>query len=101
MLDAAISRNYFPIRKSKHYKRDSREPPLWDQMGGTVMRASGAPDNVNSTRSIEQFIFPPRDVCALEKMIQARLPRSFILTLTLGQLLHEGQTQTDFHTECR
>ncbi len=56
------------------------------------MGASGAPDNVN-TRSIEQFIFSPRDVCALKKMIQARLPRSFVLTLTLGLLLYEGQTQ--------
>jgi hypothetical protein len=53
----------------------SREPPGWDQTGGTVMRASGAPDKVN-TRSIEQFIFSPRDVCAPKKMIQARLPRS-------------------------
>jgi hypothetical protein len=34
-------------------------------------------------------------------MIQARLPRSSDLTLTLGLLLHEGQTQTDFHTERR
>jgi hypothetical protein len=73
-FDAAISRNYLPIRESKHY---SREPPARDQTGGTVMRASGAPDNVN-TRSIEQFIFSPRDVCALKKMIQAHLPRSFI-----------------------
>jgi hypothetical protein len=65
------------------------------------MRASGAPDKVN-TRSIEQFIFSPRDVCVPKKMIQARLPRSFIhLTLTLGLLLHEGHSQTDFHTECR
>jgi hypothetical protein len=57
------------------------------------MRASGAPDKVN-TRSIEQFNFSPRDVCAPKKMIQARFPCSFIhLTLTLGLLLHEGQTQ--------
>jgi hypothetical protein len=75
IVDAAISRNYFPIRESKHLQA-LLEGVAWDQTGGTVMRSSGAPENVN-TRSIEQFIFSPRDVCALEKMIQARLPRSF------------------------
>ena len=65
------------------------------------MRSSGAPDNVN-TRSIEQFIFSPRDVCALKKMIQARLPRSFILTLTLSVCsFMKGTHKTDFHTERR
>ena len=73
-------------------------------MGGTVMvlRASGAPDNVN-TRSIELFAmsfsllvtWPPQKD-------DSGTPSTFInLTLTLGLLLHEGETETDFHTECR
>lgn len=81
MVDAEISRNYFAKRRESKLCFTSASSR--DQRGGTVMRASGAPDKVN-TRSIEQFIFSPRDVCSPKKMFQARLPRSFILTLTLG-----------------
>ena len=54
MLDAAISRNCFSIANLSITITSATvlEGTAWDQTGGTVMCASGAPDNVN-TRSIE------------------------------------------------